>query len=117
MDLEYRTLPVELKLIACQAPAGAGSGAGGDVTDGTWQFEGLAAAFHNIDDSLFGDIIAPGAFVQDLPAFLAFLEASADADNAPQKIFVSLNVLAVGSSPAPYLLPASFLFTGAAGSV
>jgi len=34
-------------------------------------FEGLAAAFHNVDESLYGDVIAPGAFAQDLPSFLA----------------------------------------------
>jgi HK97 family phage prohead protease len=52
--LEYKTIGLrELK-------AGA---------DGA-EFEGLASAFYLIDDSWCNDIIAPGAFVQDLPEFL-----------------------------------------------
>jgi hypothetical protein len=35
------------------------------------QFEGLAAAFFNVDRSYWPDIIAPGAFAADLAEFLA----------------------------------------------
>jgi len=55
MNLEFKSIPFDL------VP---------DESD-TWPgfFEGLAAAFHNID--AVGDIIAPGAFAEDLPAFLS----------------------------------------------
>lgn len=52
--LEYKSLAFEVK---------------GKAPDGS-QFEGHAAAFHNIDDSYFNDIIAPGAFKADLDFFL-----------------------------------------------
>lgn len=35
------------------------------------EFEGLAAAFCNVDASYWPDILAPGCFAQDLPEFLA----------------------------------------------
>jgi HK97 family phage prohead protease len=66
MRLEYRTVPCELKMVP-EADFGVD---GGTLQGGPWQFEGLAATFHNIDDSLLGDIIAPGAFTQDMAAFL-----------------------------------------------
>src|SRR6185503_11239202 len=55
MNLEYKWLPVrELK-----------------ASDDGGQFEGLAAAFFNVDDSYWPDILAPGCFTQDLPEFLS----------------------------------------------
>jgi HK97 family phage prohead protease len=53
--LEYRNLPFALR---------AASADGGE-------FEGLASAFYTIDDSWWNDIVAPGAFLQDLPLFLS----------------------------------------------
>lgn len=53
-SLEYKDLPFSLKAAA---------------TD-TGEFEGLASAFFTIDDSWFSDIVAPGAFKQDLGEFL-----------------------------------------------
>lgn len=52
--LEYKTLPFAVK---------ATSGDGGE-------FEGLASVFYCIDDSWWNDIVAPGAFKEDLPEFL-----------------------------------------------
>jgi HK97 family phage prohead protease len=52
--IEYKTIPFELK---------------GTSSDGHGTFEGVGAAFHNID--AVGDIIAPGAFKDSLPEFLA----------------------------------------------
>jgi len=76
MEMEYRHVLFRLTA-AMGGDEGCGEKSEGSVekrgaaSDGSWQFEGLAAVFHNIDDSLFGDIIAPGAFAADLPAFLA----------------------------------------------
>lgn len=55
MQLEYKALPLR----GLKAAAEGG------------EFEGLAACFHNVDDSFWPDIIAPGAFAADLPEFLA----------------------------------------------
>src|SRR5688500_18891828 len=52
--IEYKTLPLtEVK------------------TSGEGEFEGLAAAFCNVDESAWPDILAPGCFAHDLPDFLA----------------------------------------------
>lgn len=53
-DLERKSLSFEVKAVSA---------------DGTGSFEGIANAFHNIDD--VGDITAKGAFAADLPSFLA----------------------------------------------
>jgi HK97 family phage prohead protease len=40
------------------------------ASQGGAEFEGLASAFYCIDDSWWNDIVAPGAFREDLPEFL-----------------------------------------------
>lgn len=55
MNLEFKTLAFEIKA------------KGGDSPDIAATFEGLGAVYNNLDWK--GDIIAPGAFTQDLPGF------------------------------------------------
>lgn len=55
MRLEYKALP----LVEMRASEDGG------------EFEGIGSAFYLIDDSWTSDIVAPGAFAEDLPEFLA----------------------------------------------
>jgi HK97 family phage prohead protease len=57
MTIERKCIPFEIKAVS--EPSGPGD---------FGSFEGVGSAFHNIDSAF--DIVAPGAFVDDIPRFL-----------------------------------------------